>query len=55
MSKVTARSADGKKVSATNTLTKVDADNLSWQMSGLTVDGQAMPAPPALKLKRVKP
>ena len=55
VSKVTARSADGKKVSATNTLTKLDADNLSWQMSGLTVDGQAMPAPLALKLKRVKP
>ena len=55
VTKVTARTAAGKKVSATNTLTKVDADHLTSQISQLTVDGQQMPDPPAMKLKRVKP
>ena len=55
VTKVTARTAAGKKVSATNTLTRVDADHMTSQVSQLTVDGQPMPDPPAMKLKRVKP
>ena len=52
---VTARTAAGQKVSATNTLTKTDADHITWQIGKLTVDGKVMPDPKPLKLKRVKP
>lgn len=52
--KTTARTADGKKVSATNVLTKVDADNATWQMTKLTVDGNLLPDPAPQRLKRVK-
>jgi uncharacterized protein (TIGR02246 family) len=52
--KTTARTADGKKVSVTNVLTRVDADHATWQPSGLTVDGKPMPDPAPVKLKRVK-
>ena len=51
---VNAKSSAGKKMSATNVLTKVDADHTTWQLTKLTVDGQTMPDPPAVKLKRVK-
>jgi len=53
--KTTARTAAGKKVSATNVLTKKDDDHATWQMTKLTVDGEAMPDPKPVKLKRVKP
>ncbi len=52
---VTARSSAGKKLSATNVLTKVDADHATWQVTKLTVDGEAMPDAKPVKLKRVKP
>jgi uncharacterized protein (TIGR02246 family) len=52
--RTTARTADGKQVSATNVLTKVDADHATWQMTKLTVDGQPLPDPKPVKLKRVK-
>lgn len=51
----TARTADGKKITATNVMTKVDADHATWQMTRLTVDGQPQPDPKPVKLKRVKP
>jgi uncharacterized protein (TIGR02246 family) len=54
VSKVNAKTAGGKRVSATNTLTKTDADHATWTMSMLTVDGKEMPAPPPVKMKRVK-
>jgi uncharacterized protein (TIGR02246 family) len=50
----TARTADGKRVSATNVITKIDADNATWQMTKLTVDGKEMPDPKPVKLKRVR-
>jgi uncharacterized protein (TIGR02246 family) len=53
--KVTARTADGKKVSATNLLTKVDDDHAVWQVTRLTVDGQSIPDSQPVKLKRVNP
>lgn len=53
--KTTARLANGKKASATNVLTRRDADHLTWQVTELTVDGMSMPDPAPLKLKRVKP
>jgi uncharacterized protein (TIGR02246 family) len=52
---VTARTADGRKVSAVNVLTKVDVDHATWQLTKLTVDGEVKPDPQPLKLKRVKP
>jgi uncharacterized protein (TIGR02246 family) len=52
---VTARTADGKKVTGTNTLTRVDADRLVWQLTKMVVEGQPVPDPQPLKLKRVKP
>jgi hypothetical protein len=53
--KTTAKMADGKKASATNILTKVDADHATWQMTKLTVDGKTMPDAQPIKVKRVKP
>jgi len=52
--KVNARTAAGQKVSATNVLTKVDADHCTWQMTKLTVDGKAMPDAAPVKMKRIK-
>lgn len=52
--KTTAKSADGKRISATNTITQIDADTMTWQMTEVLVDGKAMPDAPATKLKRVK-
>jgi uncharacterized protein (TIGR02246 family) len=51
----TARTADGKKVSATNILTKTDDDHLTWQMTRLTVNGESLPDTKPVKMKRVKP
>jgi uncharacterized protein (TIGR02246 family) len=53
--KTSARTADGKKVSATNVVTKTDDDHVTWQMTKLTVDGQSLPDPKPVKMKRVKP
>jgi uncharacterized protein (TIGR02246 family) len=52
--KTTARTANGKKVSATNVVTQVDADHATWQVTQLIVDGKKLPDPAPLKLKRVK-
>jgi uncharacterized protein (TIGR02246 family) len=51
--KTTARTADGRKASATNVVTKTDDDHMTWQMTQLTVDGKSMPDNKPLKLKRV--
>jgi uncharacterized protein (TIGR02246 family) len=51
----TAKTADGKKVSATNIVTKTDDDHMTWQMTKLTVDGESLPDPKPVKMKRVKP
>jgi uncharacterized protein (TIGR02246 family) len=53
--KTTARTAAGKKVTATNLVTKTDDDHMTWQMTKLTVDGESMPDPKPVKMKRVKP
>jgi hypothetical protein len=52
---VNAKTAAGKRVSATNVVNKVDADHATWRMTKLTVDGQPMPDPKPVKLKRVQP
>jgi uncharacterized protein (TIGR02246 family) len=53
--KTSARTADGKKVSATNVVTRADDDHMTWQMTQLTVDGKSMPDPKPVKMKRVVP
>ncbi|MCE9566976.1 MAG: SgcJ/EcaC family oxidoreductase [Planctomycetes bacterium] len=52
--KTTAKTADGKKISLTNVLTKVDDDHLTWHATQLTVDGKAIPDGSPVKMKRVK-
>jgi uncharacterized protein (TIGR02246 family) len=53
--KVTARTAAGKKVTATNVITKADDDHLTWQVTKLTVDGESVPDLNLVKMKRVPP
>ncbi len=50
-----ARTRDGRKVTGSNSITKVDRDHLIWQVANLTVDGKAVPDQPPVKMKRVKP
>jgi uncharacterized protein (TIGR02246 family) len=45
---------DGKKVTATNILTRIDADTTSWQAKERTEDGKALPDIKEIKMKRVK-
>jgi uncharacterized protein (TIGR02246 family) len=51
---ITARTADGKKVTGTNVVTRTDNDHATWQMTKLTVDGKPMPDLPPVKMVRVK-
>jgi uncharacterized protein (TIGR02246 family) len=53
--KTTARTAAGKKVTATNIVTRTDPDHMTWQMTKLTVDGETQPDPRPVKLKRSLP
>ena len=53
--KTTARTAGGKNVSATNIMTRIDDDHMTWQMTELNVDGKSLPAPAPVKLKRDRP
>jgi uncharacterized protein (TIGR02246 family) len=52
--KISAKTANGKKVTGTNTLTRVDADTATWQITNLVVDGKSVPDPVPQRLKRVK-
>jgi uncharacterized protein (TIGR02246 family) len=45
---------DGKKVAATNILTRIDADTMSWQAKDRTEDGKPLPDIKEIKMKRVK-
>jgi uncharacterized protein (TIGR02246 family) len=51
--KLTAKTASGKKVSATNILTKKGPAEATWQMTKLTVDGESMPDRAPIKMVRV--
>ena len=53
--KTSARTVEGKKVSATNVLTKTDDDHVTWQMTKVTMDGESLPDLKPVKMKRVKP
>jgi uncharacterized protein (TIGR02246 family) len=52
--KTTARSADGRKISATNIITKIDDDNITWQLTKLRINGETVPDAKPTKMKRVK-
>jgi uncharacterized protein (TIGR02246 family) len=45
---------DGKKLTATDVVTHVDADTLTWQAKDRTLDGKALPDIKEVKMKRVK-
>ena len=46
--------SDGKKIAATNIITHVDADTMTWQSKDRTVDGKPVPDVKEIKMKRVK-
>jgi uncharacterized protein (TIGR02246 family) len=52
--KTTFTQRDGKRVTATNVVTRLDANTLSWQSTNRTVDGKALPDTKAIKMKRMK-
>jgi uncharacterized protein (TIGR02246 family) len=54
VSKSTGVLRDGKKLAATNILTRIDAETMSWQAKDRTEDGKALPDIKPIKMKRVK-
>jgi hypothetical protein len=50
--KVTTTTRDGKKLVATNILTRVDADHATWQSVKRTLDGKELPDTDVVKMKR---
>ena len=54
MIKTTTVLRDGKKLTATDVVTRVDADTLTWQAKDRTLDGKALPDVKEVKMKRVK-
>jgi uncharacterized protein (TIGR02246 family) len=45
---------DGKQLTATNILTRIDADTISWRATDRTDDGKPLADSPEIKMKRVK-
>jgi uncharacterized protein (TIGR02246 family) len=45
---------DGKKLAATNVITRTGADTMTWQSRDRTIDGQSLPEVKAITMKRVK-
>jgi uncharacterized protein (TIGR02246 family) len=45
---------DGKKLSATNVVTRVDANTIAWQSKDRSLDGKPQPDSEEIQLKRVK-
>jgi uncharacterized protein (TIGR02246 family) len=54
MSKTTTTLRDGKRVSSTNIVTRIDADHITWQSTGRSVDGKPLPDTQAVKLMRAR-
>lgn len=46
--------SNGKQVTATNIVTRIDADNITWQSTDRTVDGKEVKDTKEIKMKRVK-
>jgi uncharacterized protein (TIGR02246 family) len=55
VSKTTTTTREGKKVSATNIVTFVDPGHLTWRSAQRSVDGQSLPDPEVVKMKRLPP
>jgi uncharacterized protein (TIGR02246 family) len=53
-SKSTATLSDGKKLTGTNVITKVDADHFTFQSTKRTLDGKELPDGEVIKMKRAK-
>ncbi len=51
---VVGQTRDGVKMTATNVLTKIDADHFSFQFTDRIVDGKPIPDDKPVKMKRVK-
>lgn len=45
---------DGKRVTAMNIVTRMDAKTISWQSTQRSVDGSSLPDIPAVRMKRVE-
>jgi uncharacterized protein (TIGR02246 family) len=45
---------DGKQVTSTNILTRIDVDHVTWQSTNRSVDGKELPDTEPLKLQRAK-
>ena len=52
--KTTSTLRDGKKVTATNVITKVDDEHLTWQSTKRSRDDKELPDSPVIKFKRLK-
>jgi uncharacterized protein (TIGR02246 family) len=52
--KATTTLKDGKTLTATNIITRLDADTVTWQSINRAIDGKAIPDIKELKMKRVK-
>ena len=52
-SKSSATLPDGKKATATNVVTRIDANTLTWEVKERTLDGKPLPDIKAVKMKRV--
>jgi uncharacterized protein (TIGR02246 family) len=52
--KSTITTRDGQKITATNIVTKVDADHFTWQSTKRAADGKPIPDTEVVKLKRLK-
>jgi uncharacterized protein (TIGR02246 family) len=46
--------AEGKVITATNIMTPIDADTFTWQSVERTLDGEALPDQPPVKVTRLK-
>jgi len=54
VSKSTAVLQDGRKMTATNVVARIDANTISWQSKDRTLDGKPLPDMKEVKMKRLK-
>ena len=54
VSKSTTVLQDGRKMAATNVVTRVDADTITWEGKDRTIDGRPIPDMKEVKMRRVK-
>lgn len=54
VSKTTMTLRDGKKLTSTNVVTRIDADHITWQSTNRSLEGKELPDTREVKLKRVQ-